>query len=274
MVLFGDVCYKHRAVTPTDVRRLKEAPPKTATATERGKQSSMFTSVSQSCRSLLTLRWCEMMMLSFGRINASQPNNSRAVFQPAKEVLFTSSVICDIRTYARDGFLVACTVDTQNLEKSHFFEMVDMFWGWGRETVLSRIVDSKWYMGPSFWTRDKKSSIERHSPQSAWEENRREVCNSGQGQNRRLSGLWRGDYCDCDVKMRNINFQCLLQAVERTREAFHTNLVSQDFFKENLSGFCPWDLALVKISPEWVTGPEQGKSSGRICYLYPLDRHV
>ena len=36
-------------------------------------------------------------------------------------------------------------------------------------------------------------------------------------------------------------------------------------FKENLSGFFPWDLTVVKISPEWVTGPEQGKSSGRIA---------
>ena len=35
--------------------------------------------------------------------------------------------------------------------------------------------------------------------------------------------------------------------------------------KENLSGFVPWDLPVVKISPEWVTGPEQGKSSGRIA---------
>ena len=35
-------------------------------------------------------------------------------------------------------------------------------------------------------------------------------------------------------------------------------------FKDNLSGFFPWDLPVVKISPEWVTGPEQGKSSGRI----------
>ena len=29
--------------------------------------------------------------------------------------------------------------------------------------------------------------------------------------------------------------------------------------------FFPWDLPVVKISPEWVTGPEQGKSSGRIA---------
>ena len=36
-------------------------------------------------------------------------------------------------------------------------------------------------------------------------------------------------------------------------------------FKENLSGFFLWDLPVVKISPEWVTGPEQGKSSGRIA---------
>ena len=30
-------------------------------------------------------------------------------------------------------------------------------------------------------------------------------------------------------------------------------------------GFFLWDLAVVNISPEWVTGPEQGKSSGRIA---------
>jgi hypothetical protein len=36
-------------------------------------------------------------------------------------------------------------------------------------------------------------------------------------------------------------------------------------FKENLSCFFPWDLPVVKISPEWVTSPEQGKSSGRIA---------
>jgi len=35
-------------------------------------------------------------------------------------------------------------------------------------------------------------------------------------------------------------------------------------FKENLSGFFPGDLSVVKISSEWVTGPQQGKSSGRI----------
>ena len=30
-------------------------------------------------------------------------------------------------------------------------------------------------------------------------------------------------------------------------------------------GFFPWDLPAVKISPEWVTGPERGKSSGRLA---------
>ena len=37
------------------------------------------------------------------------------------------------------------------------------------------------------------------------------------------------------------------------------------FFKENLSGFFPWVLPVVKNSPEWVTGPEQGKSRGRVA---------
>ena len=37
------------------------------------------------------------------------------------------------------------------------------------------------------------------------------------------------------------------------------------WFKENLSGFFPWDLPVVKISPEWVTAPQQGTFSGRIA---------
>ena len=32
-----------------------------------------------------------------------------------------------------------------------------------------------------------------------------------------------------------------------------------------LGNSVPWDLSVVKISPEWVTGTEQGKSSGRIA---------
>ena len=36
-------------------------------------------------------------------------------------------------------------------------------------------------------------------------------------------------------------------------------------FRKHLSGFFPWDLPVVRISSEWVTGPEQGKSSGRIA---------
>jgi len=35
--------------------------------------------------------------------------------------------------------------------------------------------------------------------------------------------------------------------------------------KQNLSCFFPWDLPVVKISPEWITGPDQGKSIGSIA---------
>jgi hypothetical protein len=38
-------------------------------------------------------------------------------------------------------------------------------------------------------------------------------------------------------------------------------------FDENLSGFFLRDLPVVKISPEWVTSPEQGKSRGRVALL-------
>jgi len=54
----------------------------------------------------------------------------------------------------------------------------------------------------------------------------------------------------------------IFQVVYLNRNNFFTFVSS---FKENLSGFFPWDLPVVKISPEWVTGPEQVKSSGRIA---------
>jgi len=37
------------------------------------------------------------------------------------------------------------------------------------------------------------------------------------------------------------------------------------FCQLDLSGFFQRDFSVVKISPEWVTGSEQGKSSGRIA---------
>jgi hypothetical protein len=41
--------------------------------------------------------------------------------------------------------------------------------------------------------------------------------------------------------------------------------MSMSSFKENLSSLFLWDLPVVKISPEWVTGPEQGESGGRVA---------
>jgi len=33
----------------------------------------------------------------------------------------------------------------------------------------------------------------------------------------------------------------------------------------DLIGFIPWELPVIKIFREWIVGPEQGKSSGRIA---------
>ena len=50
--------------------------------------------------------------------------------------------------------------------------------------------------------------------------------------------------------------------MRRLDDTFSTFMLS---FKKHLSDFFPWDLPVVKISPEWVTDPEQGKSSDRIA---------
>ena len=58
---------------------------------------------------------------------------------------------------------------------------------------------------------------------------------------------------------------CTLQQIPHSylnRDTFSTSMSS---FKENLPGFFPWNLPVVTISPELVTVPEQGKSSGRIA---------
>ena len=48
---------------------------------------------------------------------------------------------------------------------------------------------------------------------------------------------------------------------------FNTFSTSMLSFKENLSGFFPWELPVVIISPEWVTGPEQGSPVVRLLTL-------
>ena len=52
----------------------------------------------------------------------------------------------------------------------------------------------------------------------------------------------------------NFNFQSELVAASNNDYLYIIIL-----FKENLSGFFPWDLPGVKIFPERVTGPEQGR---------------
>ena len=50
-------------------------------------------------------------------------------------------------------------------------------------------------------------------------------------------------------------YLCNADFLEEMTVTFSTSTVSS---KENLSDFFPWDLPVVKISPEWITGPEQG----------------
>ena len=67
----------------------------------------------------------------------------------------------------------------------------------------------------------------------------------------------------CSKILRPIQFSSLYFKLHIAKIVYvPTSLLS---FKENLSDFFPWDLPVVKISPEWVTAPEQGKSSGRIA---------
>jgi hypothetical protein len=68
---------------------------------------------------LLVLKCCSMVMPSFARINASQPNG-HTVFQSAKEVLVTLFMILDIRRCAQDGFLGISHSNTKPTGKPFF----------------------------------------------------------------------------------------------------------------------------------------------------------
>jgi hypothetical protein len=53
---------------------------------------------------MFVLKCCSELMSLFARINASQPNNWRSVFETAKGNVFKSFVILGIRRFALDGF--------------------------------------------------------------------------------------------------------------------------------------------------------------------------
>jgi hypothetical protein len=84
---------------------------------------------------LVALECCKVLMPSFGRIGASQPDKWLSVFQPAKQVLVASSVISDIRRCARDGFLGSSQSNTKPRE-SNLFRIVGMLWGKGRGLLI------------------------------------------------------------------------------------------------------------------------------------------
>ena len=56
-----------------------------------------------------------------------------------------------------------------------------------------------------------------------------------------------------------------LRKLERNPSSPHIFIVLPFWGQFKESEFFPWDLSVVKISPEWVTGPEQRKSSGKIA---------
>ena len=66
---------------------------------------------------------------------------------------------------------------------------------------------------------------------------------------------WQSDSTKQDMFRQSLNKYL-------NRYTFFTSFSS---FKANLSGLFPWDMPVGKFSPEWVTGPEQGKSSGRVA---------
>ena len=75
--------------------------------------------------------------------------------------------------------------------------------------------------------------------------------------------LWTREFQKADTP-ENINLK--LEVVdhsskiwEKCRNWYNVKVGFMDYgLKKKLSGFFPWDLSVVIISPEWVTGPEQG----------------
>jgi hypothetical protein len=90
---------------------------KRATASKTEKQSFMICFVQAALSQLLYHRRCNVLMPQFATIDASQTDNWRSVFQSAKEMFMTSSMISDIRRYVRDGFLGSSQSNTKPREK-------------------------------------------------------------------------------------------------------------------------------------------------------------
>jgi hypothetical protein len=133
-------------------------------------------------------------MPSFGRISTSKPDNWHSVLQPAKEALITLSVISDIRMFERDGFLAALQSYTKSREKSFLRSSGHVL----RLRERGRLIPDCWQQmihGSIISNRRQKVVHGKASSSVCLGVKLRIVFNSGQGQNHRLLGLWRSDYC-------------------------------------------------------------------------------
>jgi hypothetical protein len=127
-------------------------------------------------------------MLSSTRIDASQLDNWRLVFQSTNEELVTSLQILDIRRCARNGFRGA-PKSGRNPRGESFLPSCWHVWSWGRG-LLIQVCYSKWNLASSFWKGVKMQSMERHYPQSSWKKQFKKSSSAGKVM---INVLWESE---------------------------------------------------------------------------------
>jgi hypothetical protein len=158
---------------------------------------------------LLVLKCCSVVMLSFAKIDVSQPDNRHSVFQSAKAVLVTSFEILDMRRCAQDGFPRVSQSNTQ--ERNAISSGLLACFEGERDSILSWIVtaDEAWvyHFEPRLKGNPWNSTI-FNLP----EKKNSKCFHQQDGHGHCLPGPFKR------------HLRCLHQGSDRTHEAFQTSL--------------------------------------------------
>lgn len=167
-----------------------------------------------------------MLMPSFARISASQPDSWHSVFQSWKRLLVTSLRISDFWRCAWNGFPGALQSHTKPREEPFILSCWHILKLRESLTFLGLWQQTK----PMFIILNRQEKlIHGLAPCSICPEEKIHVVSfRGQGDDHCLLGLWRCDSFGCIAEMGEGQLWHLRQGTDRTWEAFQMNLPSQE----------------------------------------------
>lgn len=171
------------------------------------------------------VKCCNMLIPSFAKIIASQPDSWHSVFRSWKKVLVTSLRISDFWSCVWSGYPGAQQSHTKPREEPFILSCWHVLKLRERISFLGLLQQMKPLFIILNW---QEKSIHGLAPCSiCLEEKIHVVSFRGQGDDHCLLGLWRCDSFCCIAEMGDSQIWHLRQDTDRTWEAFQMSLPSQ-----------------------------------------------